>query len=136
MRETNKLCAPLPCTPACRRPVAVMPLSADGASRQPLVAGGNVIGLLAGRRRLPLVIARRRDDAIARRRDDAAALLKASRNISLPVIVSARALKVEGSSLSDFLHHCGTRPQRICQSSSWSLLRGISTSMVAVGAML
>ena len=43
---------------------------------------------------------------------------KASRNIGLPVIVSARALKVDGSSLSDLLHQDGMRPQPICQSSS------------------
>jgi hypothetical protein len=41
--------------------------------------------------------------------------LKASRNIDLSAPDSARALNVAGTSLSDFAHQAGIRPQRIGQ---------------------
>lgn len=43
--------------------------------------------------------------------------LNAERNIGFSASVSARALKVDGSSLSGFFHHDGMRPQRIETSS-------------------
>jgi hypothetical protein len=61
--------------------------------------------------------------------------LNAERNIGFSATLSARALKVEGSSFSDFFHQAGTSPQRIGTSSRPASLDR-ATSMVVVGAML
>ena len=61
--------------------------------------------------------------------------LKAERNIGFSATVSARALKVEGTSLAVFFHHPGMRPQRI-GTSSGPAAANLTTSIVVVGAML
>ena len=61
--------------------------------------------------------------------------LNAARNIGFSVTVSARALKVDGSSLSDFFHQEGTRPQRI-GTSSLPASPARTASIGVVGAML
>src|SRR5262249_62116630 len=49
--------------------------------------------------------------------------------------VSARALKVAGTSFAVFFHHEGIRPQRIGTKSTWPP-RSITTSIVSVGQIL
>ena len=61
--------------------------------------------------------------------------LNAPRNIGRSASVSARALKVEGSSLSGFFHQEGTRPQYI-GTSSLPASEARITSIGVVGAML
>ena len=61
--------------------------------------------------------------------------LNASRNVGFSATVSARALKVAGTSFSGFFHHTGTRPQRIETNSRPASARR-TTSIVVVGAML
>jgi hypothetical protein len=61
--------------------------------------------------------------------------LNAERKIGFSTTVSARALNVEGSSLSGFFHHDGTSPQRI-GTSSLPPPAGRMTSTLVVGAML
>src|ERR1700722_5758437 len=65
---------------------------------------------------------------------------KAPRNIGFAARVSARALNVAGTSLRDFFHQPGIRPQRIGTISrptiSQFLMREVTTSINAVGAML
>jgi hypothetical protein len=60
--------------------------------------------------------------------------LNADRNIGFSATVSARALNVDGSSLSGFFPHDGTRPQLIGTSSRQPSVR--RTSIVVAGAML
>jgi hypothetical protein len=61
--------------------------------------------------------------------------LKADLNIGFSATVSARALKVDGNSLSDFFHQDGTRPHLI--GTSWSPSPDDrSTSICVVGAIL
>ena len=84
------------------------------------------MGLLAGRRFLPLVVARRG----MRQRDR----LNASRNIGFSATVSARALKLAGASFAFFFHHDGTSPHRIDITRLPS--RSITVSIVSVGQML
>jgi hypothetical protein len=59
--------------------------------------------------------------------------LKAPRNIGFSATVSARALKVAGTSFRGFFHQVGIRPQRIGTISrptiSRSLMRDVTTSM-------
>jgi hypothetical protein len=61
--------------------------------------------------------------------------LNADRNIGFSATVSARALKVDGTSLAVSFHHDGMSPQRIGTSAGPSVV-GSTTSMVVVGAML
>jgi len=61
--------------------------------------------------------------------------LNAARNIDLLVTVSARALRVDGTSLAVFFHHDGISPQRI-DSRSRPASCGTTTSIMVVGAML
>jgi hypothetical protein len=61
--------------------------------------------------------------------------LKASRNIGLLAIDSARALEVDGASFAAFFHHAGMRPHRT-RANSRSAPSGITASMLSVGAML
>jgi len=62
--------------------------------------------------------------------------LNAVRNIGLSATDSARALNVAGTSLSDFFHQAGTKPQRIDTSPRAPRLSRRLTSTVSVGAML
>ena len=62
-------------------------------------------------------------------------LRKASRNIGFDAAVSARALKVEGTSFSAFFHQAGTSPQRIVATSR-PCPRSNTTSTSVVGATL
>jgi hypothetical protein len=61
--------------------------------------------------------------------------LNADRNIGFSAMLSARALKVEGTSLPVFFHHDGISPHRIGTRAGPSTV-GSTTSMVVVGAML
>jgi hypothetical protein len=61
--------------------------------------------------------------------------LKAERNIGFCATVSARALNVDGTSLTVFFHQPGMRPQRIETSSSPPSV-GRTTLIAVVGAML
>jgi len=61
--------------------------------------------------------------------------LNAPRNNGRSATVSARALKVAGSSLRGFFHHEGMRPQYI-ETSSLPASEARITSIGVVGAML
>ncbi len=61
--------------------------------------------------------------------------LKASRNIGFSATVSARALKVAGTSFKGFFHQTGTNPHRM-ESISRPPSVSRTTSIVVVGAML
>ncbi len=50
--------------------------------------------------------------------------------------VSARALKVAGTSFSGFFQKNGTRPQRMLTSSRWPSASSLTTSIIVVGAIL
>jgi hypothetical protein len=106
----------------------VPPLIAEARNRKHrAVCGADEIGLVAALSRPPLVIA----DAGTMQR----VRLKAERNIGFSATVSARALKVEGTSLAVFFHQLGMRPQRIGTSSA-PVAANLTTSIVVVGAML
>jgi hypothetical protein len=76
------------------------------------------------------VHSKKHDAGMKQRRD-----LKADGNIGFVDTVSARALNMAGSSLSDFLHHAGAIPQRI-GTSSLPAGMGRMTSILVVGVML
>ena len=62
-------------------------------------------------------------------------LRKASRNMGFTATVSARALKVAGTSFRGFFHQDGTSPQRM-GTTSRPCPRSATASTVVVGAML